>query len=237
VALIPTRLVPTGLGGYGQRELVSLVIPGTLVLIEIWLFVYAPSGDYLKRASHQIEGASDWILAAALFVGALAAYTLGLLGRMLAWFAFERLRKTRFPSGAEVRRRFVDEHGAEPVERALAGHDALRHALAGTTHDAFFQYAKLWLRQNRPQLAVEQHEAEINFLVSIQVPLLLAVAVAWRHGAIPGVVALLVAPALMVFLGRKALGRSRDETFDVMRNFLFAQWYAEGAALPSSRKP
>src|SRR5207247_706509 len=112
-----------------------------LVLIEVWLLVFPPQdvdreGGYLKLASSQIEGANDWILAAALLVAALAAYTVGLLARMLAWFLFDLYRRDRFPTGGEVRQRFVAEHGAAAVERALAAHDALRHALRGREHDA-----------------------------------------------------------------------------------------------------
>ena len=106
MALIPTRAIPSGLGVRGQRELVGAVIPGTLVLIEIWLLVLSPQhahrrGGYLKLASR----------------------------------------------GTELLRDFEREHGRAPVERALARHDALRHALACNEHDAFFQYAKLWLRR------------------------------------------------------------------------------------------
>jgi len=240
VPLIPTRLAPRGLGDYGQRELVSVVIPGTLILIEVWLLLFSPekvdrAGGYLKLASDQIGGANDWILTAALLLVALAAYTVGLLARMLAWFLFNLYRKTRFPSGITVRQRFVDEHGEPAVARALAAHDALRHALQGQEHDAFFQYAKLWLRQTRPQLAVEHHESEINFLVAIEGPLLGAAFVAWRQaGWIWSLPALATACSLMFLLFRKGLARSKDETFDVMRNFLFAQWYAEAAPRQAS---
>jgi hypothetical protein len=236
VALIPSRAIPSGLGVHGQRELVGVVIPGTLVLIEIWLLVLSPQhahrrGGYLKLASSQIADVNDWILAAALVVAVLAAYTLGSLGRVAAWFFFHRLRKTRFPTGAELLKRFEREHGREPVTRALTRHDALRHALHGDEHDAFFQYAKLWLRQNRPRLAVENHETEINFLIAIEVPLLLAVFVFWRQvGWIAFVVALPASLLLAWVLGRMAISRSQAESLDVMRHFLFAQWYAAGDA-------
>jgi hypothetical protein len=232
VALIPTRAIPSGLGIHGQRELVGVVIPGTLVLIEIWLLVLSPQhahrrGGYLKLASSQIAGVNDWILAATLVVAVLAAYTLGSLGRVVAWFFFHRLRGVRFRSGTELLRDFEREHGRAPVERALAKHDALRHALACNEHDAFFQYAKLWLRQNRPRLAVENHETEINFLIAIEVPLLVAAFVFWRQvGSVAFVVALPVSLLLAWVLGRMAIGRSQAESLDTMRHFLFAQWYA-----------
>jgi hypothetical protein len=246
--VMPSGLMPTRLGAYGQREAGSVLIPGTLLLIELWLLVFSPedvdaAGGFLQLASDQIRDARDWILGAALLVGVLAAYTIGLLARMAAWTVFDRFRKGRFQSGASVRKRFETEHGAPPVARALKGHDALETALAGTQHDAFFQYAKLWLRQNRPLLAVEYHETEINFLVAIQVPLLLAAFAVWRHSGIAAFGAALVIVALVAWtLGRKAMSRSHDETFDVMRNFLFAQWFAERApaderATPAAPQP
>jgi hypothetical protein len=234
--MIPTRLLPTRLGGFGQRELLSAVVPGTLVLIELWLWFTAEGGDrqggYLKVASNQITGVSDWILAIALLVGVLAAYPLGLLVRRAAWLPFDPfLGRTRFPSGPKVRERFETEYGAAPVQRILDEHEALRHALEGTARDPFFHYAKLWLRQNQPQLAVEHHEAEINFLVAIQVPLVLASFVVWRHAGFEAFAVTLVVAAVFVwFLRRTARMRSLDETFDVMRNFLLAQWYAESEA-------
>ena len=104
MALIPTRAIPSGLGVQGQRELVGVVIPGTLVLIEIWLLVLSPQhahrrGGYLKLASSQIADVNDWILAAALVVAVLAAYTLGSLGRVAAWFFFHQLRGLAFGAG------------------------------------------------------------------------------------------------------------------------------------------
>jgi hypothetical protein len=254
VPMIPSSLLPTRLGGYGQRELTSVVIPGTLLLIEVWLLRFSPgeakeNGGYLQLASNQIEDTNDWILAAALFLAVLAAYTLGLLGRMSAWFAFDLLRckpipvldlsrRKRFPGGPEVRSRFEREHGTQEVERALEQHPALRYALRRTDHDPFFQYAKLWLRHCRPQLAVEHHEAEINFLVAIQAPLFVAAFVVWRQvGLFAFFVALASALLLAVVLISKALNRSRDESFDVMRNFLFAQWYAESEPALRRRSP
>lgn len=230
---MPTGLIPNRLGAYGQREAASVLVPGTLMLIEAWLFWFSPedaekAGGYLQLASDQIEDVRDWVLFAVLALGLLAAYTLGILGRMAAWWLFDRYRKSRFKTGVSVRKQFEDEHGADAVERALAGHEALREALNRQGHDPFFQYAKLWLRQYRPLLAVETHEAEINFLIAIQIPLFLATGVAWRHGGvIPFVVTLAAAVGIAWLLRRKALGRSNDETLDVMRNFLFAQWYGE----------
>jgi hypothetical protein len=253
VPMIPSSLLPSRLGGYGQRELASVVIPGTLLLIEIWLMAFSPEEvekkeGYLQLASDQIKDTNDWILAIGLFLAVLAAYTLGLLGRMSAWFIFDFLRcrpvpildlfrHRRFPTGPEVRERFVSEHGAEEVERALGGHPALEYALRKRAHDPFFQYAKLWLRHCRPQLAVEHHEAEINFLVAIQAPLLAAAFVVWRQvGLNAFFLALVLVLILAGILIRKAMNRSRDESFDVMRNFLFAQWYAESGR-PAATPP
>jgi hypothetical protein len=260
VPMIPSSLLPSRLGGYGQRELTSVVIPGTLLLIELWLMIFGPEeaftpaepgkqGGYLQLASDQIKDTNDWILAVALFLAVLAAYTLGLLGRMSAWFLFDFLRckplpifdlfrRKRFPNGPEVRSRFEAEHGPEEVERALAPHPALRNALDKKDHDPFFQYAKLWLRHRRPQLAVEHHEAEINFLIAIQVPLFFAAFVALRQaGLVWFFVALSAALVLIGILFLKALNRSRDETFDVMRNFLFAQWYGEAGGAQTRSAP
>jgi hypothetical protein len=242
--MIPSSLLPSRIGGYGQRELASVVIPGTLLLIEFWLMIFSPEevekkGGYLQLASDQIKDANDWILAIALFLAALAAYTLGLLGRMSLWAVFHYLRckqtpfidllgsERRFPTGPKVREKFIGQYGGQEVTRALAGHPALEHALGKEEHDPFFQYAKLWLRHCRPQLAVEYHEAEINFLVGILAPLLVAPFVVLRQaGLFPFFFALVAALLLGVILFSKALKRSRDETFDVMRNFLLAQWYA-----------
>ena len=196
-------------------------------------------GSYLKYASQRIENVNDWILVAALLLAVLAAYTLGLLARMLAWLLFGWYREGHFLSGAEVRQHFVDDHGPAPVDRALVHHDALVYALGKARHDAFFQYAKLWLRQHRPHLAVENHETEINFLVAIQIPLFVAPFVVVRHAGVTWPFLLVVAGWAFVAaaLFAKAKSRSNDETKDVMRNFLFAQWYSETEPQPASVAP
>lgn len=239
---IPTSLLSRKVSPYGQRELSSVVIPGTILLIELWLLLTSRSvagENYLEYASKRIEDVNDWILVAALLLAVLAAYTLGLLARMLAWLLFGWYRESHFLSGAEVREHFVDDHDRAPVDRALEQHDALVFALGNARHDAFFQYAKLWLRQHRPHLAVENHETEINFLVAIQIPLFVAPFVVLRHAGVTWPF-LLVAVAWAVVaaaLFAKAKSRSDDETKDVMRNFLFAQWYSETEPQPASAPP
>jgi hypothetical protein len=188
VALIPTRAIPSGLGVRGQRELVGAVIPGTLVLIEIWLLVLSPQhahrrGGYLKLASR----------------------------------------------GTELLRDFEREHGRAPVARALAG--TTRCDMPCTPTCTTRSSRREALAAPEPATARSREPQDRDQLPD-------------RHrGAAPDRGVRLLAPgrldrvrrsrspcrsSLAWVLGRRAVSRSQAESLDVMRHFLFAQWYAEG---------
>ena len=112
-ALMPTLLGTTGLphlGRIGQRELLSVALPGALSSWRSRLLVASPAdvhrhGGFLKYASSETSRVNTGVLIIAILLGAISAYGVGLVLRMYIWRLFEHLpRGQKLPRGVRSSR-------------------------------------------------------------------------------------------------------------------------------------
>lgn len=218
---------------YGGIQLTSVLLPGLIILAELWLLLSRNSlsegESVLRLATRQTEGASVGVLVIAVLLALCVAYAIGLLARELSWFASERLLKFQPVDLANFRREFQDAYGPEGawvvaklVEDTKLGKDPTHH------RQWVREYCKLWLRIHQPALAIDHMEAGINLLVALFAPLALGVwvAISWLGLAIGGVI--LASALLICALGVIPLANHmrRHETWTAIRNFVLAQWFS-----------
>ncbi len=101
-------------------------------------------------------------------------------------------------------------------------------------------YCKLWLRSRDSALAVDHFEAEINLLVGLLLPLWGAAAIFFpAQGASWGLGALGVALIANLAIVSLVRDRQRDELFQAVKHFRFAQWFSERTqpVAATGRKP
>ena len=196
------------------------------MLLEFWLLNVARR-DPLEVADSATAGVSQWILAGSALILILLSYAVGMLCRTLAFSLYRRM--SGFTDGAALVGSLRNTFGESHVERAIEVHPPLRVALGKKSSGEIVAYAKLWLRERRPILAVDHFEYEINFLVGLAPPLVLLPVIAarlatewsWRVSvlaALPG-----FAFAWLALMRAVQLGT--HESHDVVRNLIFAQWF------------
>jgi hypothetical protein len=251
------------LGRIVQRELLSVVLPGVLVLIEIWLLVASPAdihdnGGYLKYASGQTSHVNPGVLVIAILLGAISAYGVGLVLRMLTWRLFEHVPGHQdIPRGPEILKLLKSDFGDKQVKKVLALHESLRLALYADSpsatrrskrkvgkqiddlvpaRDEFMSYCKSWLRLHQPGLGVDHLEAQINFLVTLTPPLLLGPFVVYRHHTSWWCLAVsrLVAGGVAWAFVSLSWIRRTWEPIDAVRYFFLAHWFDEAKRLDKS---
>lgn len=86
-----------------------------------------------------------------------------------------------------------------------------------------FAYCKIWLRRYAPEFSVDQIEAEINILVSMVIPVLLAapVAVAWSgHSLVSAIISVPMVLAIGLALLRNATRQRKTERWEAFRNLI-----------------
>lgn len=272
---IPAGLVPR-VGLYGRLQALSVVLPGALLLLEAWLSAVAPSeeDDVLRLATAQLADVADWVLVIALALTFVLAYAVGLLGRTFAW-ALVRSRDPagiesepgeaplrpwwwtgparilvpapRRLTGPEIKELMVKEYGAAAVDGALRGHEGLQHAIELGEQGPARTYAKLWLLECHPQIAVAHHEFEINVFIAMMWPVVLAPLVLvlqldwWREAPVAMALGVVVCTALALAGARMcaahAQARRRDEGIDAFRHFCIGRWIDAEVTSPASRFP
>jgi hypothetical protein len=147
-----------------------------------------------------------------------------------------------------VQQKLEQTFGEEHVRSSLRRHPALEMALGkDQSKEGRWQvlaYTKLWLRYQRPVLATDNFEYEINFFVAIALPTLLApVAVVRVSGWFDSrasmlVVAALLGTAVAWLLWHRARSTSNDEYKDSIRNVILAELFSEDAVpVQQNRKP
>lgn len=250
---MPTLVNTTGLPHLGrivQRELLSVALPGAIVLIEIWLLVASRAdihrhGGFLHYASSETSSVNTGVLVIAILVGAISAYGIGLVLRMAIWRLFELLfRRQEPPDAREIIELLMIDFGEDQVDQVLGLHKPLEHlrrtspsaarrsrlkvSRLVTQPDEFLSYCKSWLRLHQPELGVDHLEAQINFLVTLTPPLLISAFVIARHTSWSALVVSLPATALVAWcFVHLSWIRRTWEPIDSVRYFFLAQWFDE----------
>jgi hypothetical protein len=193
------------IGPHGRVVAANTLLPGVLVLFELWLFVYWDSirkaggghGDaILKFLIDTTANMNAFAGAVVLVVGFAATYAVGALCCAATWVVWLGLRHLAPQAhGGALVAATQDAYGDEAVRTALAQHPGLRSALhmrgaawSIESPDSFvLGYCKSWLRMHASSMAVDHFEAEINLLLGLVIPTGLAGARRLRRAqAAPG---------------------------------------------------
>jgi hypothetical protein len=86
-----------------------------------------------------------------------------------------------------------------------------------------FAYCKIWLRRYAPELGIDQIEAEINILVAVVIPVLLAapVAIVWSgHPLVSAVIGVPAVLAIGLAMFRNAARQRKTERWEAFRNLV-----------------
>jgi hypothetical protein len=248
----------TALGALGSRlstfvrqTLLSVVVPGLVLLFELWVVTG-------QQEPEDLDVAHPLVVALVVYLG----YTVGYAARYIAFriadvlamamllFPNRSPRLTREPrpalpygqtmwGRAFYRRRAFERnmallrttYGKAKVDEALALHplEALRHdqVVDGPALREVFHYCKTYLCLRAPSLSTETREVELNTHLGAVLPVLGLVPVAiaeYDLGPQEQVVAALLAGLIALVLVGRANYLRHTEVFDVVRNLLFARW-------------
>jgi len=235
---------------YVWVQALSVLVPGVLVLAEIWIIAVASrSKSLLHQLDETTKGLSVPTMLLVGLIAAATAYAVGMASRELA-FSLLLPRRQRFaktlkrvrlvaPSPGEAWRSLDREYPSMPAESEgiLEKHPHLRR-----TEDriAIVAYAKHRLGE-RPRLAFDDIGIEINMIVSLVLPIVFAPfvfvrSVGWLSSSVAGPWRILAAAGAVVaavvcggLCAKRALVLARYELEDAVRNLAFAAWLDEDA--------
>lgn len=129
--MLPIK-VPTGrLSFFFTLQLISVFIPGVIVLVEILAIIRGQ--ELLADPAKPLGSASDatgWVGVVMALVGASAAYALGLASRQLAWSLMNLRKSKRLVEGVAAPP-FHGRYG-HSADEVIAGHPALYALLTPT---------------------------------------------------------------------------------------------------------
>jgi hypothetical protein len=257
VAFSPRDVTQLRLSRQIRVEIASTVVPGALTLTAVWLLAdSSPLRSTIFRRNANLNAAALFL---AVVLALIGAYVAGVAARSFAWSVYRRIlgwsayrwfrRFALWGSNPviEAWNDLTESFNCPELMRVQDSHSAFRSVLdkakraaaTGVTGQAqtnALDYAKYWLREHHPDLAVDHHEVEISFWVAVAVPLFVApYAVATRfwpqNATTPTMV---TATAVAIFLAVTAFSRARrrtvEEFSDALRTFHMAYWFDETGA-------
>lgn len=235
------------LGSNVRAHVIWVLLPGSLVLCEIWLAVnwsrIATDGLF-HVAAGQTREVNVLVGIITLAVLVAAAYGVGSLARSISWAIWSYFnRRPPFLPASGVLRDLRDIYGSEavntqferflPVRAGVAllegteGSDAPRGHQSRTfdpPHRYLLSYCKLWLQSHHPIFAPDHFEGEINILLALLVPIWVTNALGARAGGFWILVTVCATGMASVVLFWFTHLKQRDELFQAVKHFLFAQW-------------
>jgi hypothetical protein len=247
-----SEILKARFGTAARSQIASTIVPGTLLLLELWLLYYAPSAP-LDKASNQTDGVNNYVLALAAVVGALGATLVGVVARAFAWRVYEpkgpgtqlspasrhwwSVRPERAPAQVSLER-IEAGHGEAAVAAVRQANPHVRELFERCDAHSLREYCKFWLRGNNPSLAIDDFEVEISFTVAAILPIgLLPVVVArflgwpWSEDAVLSALvlgaAVLVGATLAWLALRRATTRRVEEVHESVYRYFLAHWYAD----------
>jgi hypothetical protein len=225
--IAPIRL--NSLGSYWPREAVTVLLPGSVLTIELVAIVKPSILGSVSGA--QLNGVSTAIAAIAIVASAVI---IGYASRSIMFRIFQKIWKPAWSGTVDYRRTSMNHVRAlfddATVRRALKDSPVLANAKDLELSAGYWLYCKYWLRKNAPELAVDDFETDINLSYAFVPPVLLAVpallhAMSAAHqalsapvAAVLGVVALLIAGVLAERGKRKQV----DETKAALERYVIA---------------
>lgn len=150
------------------------------------------------------------------------------------------LRFGREKSWAELKGELESNYNAESIERVLTSHPAVCGA-NGVTATGIRRYAKTWLEQKYPSLAVDYLEAEINIAFAYVVPIMVAPYVILGFTSLSSalfwlasIMSSLLLGILLVAAGNRL--RYATEPYETVFGFLMAHWIDADAVAPAGQQ-
>jgi hypothetical protein len=216
---------------YFRLQVLGVFAPGALLLLEVGYYAIPASARHgpLSLAvylSHQTGQVSGGVLIGFGLIAIFSAYITGFVLRQTVWLGMMKLaREQRWE---DLQSKVCSYYSVEAVNAVIALHPAICRS-EGINADGFRRYAKVWLQQRRPELALDFLESEINIAFANAVPFALApfIVFGWilRSGVaywfIATTVSLAIA-ALLIINGARL--RDFTEPYETIFNFLMAHW-------------
>lgn len=243
---LPWETVLQGMRHYFRLQVLGVLVPGALVLLQIGYWAL-PSvarrspislAQYVSRNTADLDGV---VLVGTGLIAAFFAYILGFVLRQAVWRVV--LRRAHEPSWEEIQGELCEYYNPEAIDATLALHPAINRS-EGINALGLRRYAKVWLQQRQPQLAVNFLEAEINIAFANAVPFagIPFILLSWMvHNPVAYWLAAISASFTIVALLITSGSRLRESTepYETVFNFLMAHWISEdespagpGSALP-----
>jgi hypothetical protein len=226
------------MGHYFRLQMLGVLAPGVVLVMEVAYFslpsdARAGMFEALRYLSAHSIGLSSGILALAGATLLFVAYIVGFIIRQAVWIVLLRtlLRGSGYDCNwSSLREALSRDYSTQTIDEILAEHPAFLRS-DGPTALGARRYAKIWLSQREPRLAVDYLEAEINILFANLIPFAIVPFVAVKWAVKDPTAYLLIAStisagviALLLHSGRALL--KATEPYETMFNFLMAHWIA-----------
>jgi hypothetical protein len=233
---IPWDTLLRSMRHYFRLQVLGVLAPGVLTLLEVayWALPARARGSplsavtYLSQRSMHL-GTATQVIIALIFL--FSAYIIGFILRQAVWSGVGRLAKE--PLWSEIEGELCRNYSAEAISSVIALHPAINRP-QGISATGIRRYAKVWLQQTRPPLALDYIEGEINVVFANVVPFTVApfIIVSWiahRPAEFWPVAAAssLIMAWLLITYGRRL--RDSTEPYETIFSFLMAHWIADTA--------
>ncbi len=228
---IPWQELLRGMQHYFRLQVLGVFAPGALLLLEAGYYAIPATARHspLSTAvylSHQTGQVSGVVLIGSGLIAIFAAYITGFVLRQAVWLGV--MKVAREQRWEDLQGKVCSYYSVEAVNAVIALHPAIVRS-EGINADGFRRYAKVWLQQRRPELALDFLESEINIAFANAIPFAVApfIVFGWilRNGVaywfITAITSLAIA-SLLIINGARL--RDSTEPYETIFNFLMAHW-------------
>lgn len=171
----PMRL--SSLSSYWPREAVSVLLPGSVLTIEL-VAIVRPAALQTVASSKLGTVAT----AIALVAVVAAAYIVGHTSRLLAFAAFQKVWRPAYDKDSrdDALKHVLKQVDGETFDSAIDGSPIACASDPTGIQYGYWLYCKYWLRLHAPEVAVDDFETDINLSYAFVLPVLLSVTALWR---------------------------------------------------------